>query len=129
VPEALYHGDHDLLRQMLLNLLDNAIKYTPSGGSIHVCLQRQASLYQITVTDTGIGIPPEAQPHLFERFYRVDKARARTELSNGSGAGLGLAIARWIAEAHNGRLELQRSDHTGSAFVALLPTSHTKSEE
>lgn len=125
VPEVLYHGDHDLLRQMLLNLLDNAIKYTPPGGSIHVCLQQQATQYLITVADTGIGIPPEAQPHLFERFYRVDKARARAELSHGSGAGLGLAIARWIAEAHDGRLELQRSDHTGSAFVALLPTSNT----
>jgi heavy metal sensor kinase len=125
-PEALYHGDHDLLRQMLLNLLDNAIKYTPPGGSIHVCLQQHATQYRITVADTGIGIPPEAQPHLFERFYRVDQARTRTELGNGSGAGLGLAIARWIAEAHDGRLELQRSDHTGSVFVAVLPTSHTK---
>jgi heavy metal sensor kinase len=124
VPEVLYHGDHDLLRQMLLNLLDNAIKYTPPGGSIRVHLQQQKTQYLITVADTGIGIPPEAQPHLFERFYRVDKARARTALSNGSGAGLGLAIARWIAEAHNGRLELQRSDQTGSAFVALLPTSN-----
>jgi heavy metal sensor kinase len=122
-PEVLYHGDQDLLRQMLLNLLDNAIKYTPPGGSIHVHLQQQASQYLITVADTGIGIPPDAQPHLFERFYRVDKARSRTELSHGSGAGLGLAIARWIVEAHHGRLELQRSDHTGSAFVAWLPMS------
>jgi heavy metal sensor kinase len=124
LPEALYHGDQDLLRQMMLNLLDNAIKYTLPGGSIHLHLQHNENQYLITVADTGIGIPPEAQPHIFERFYRVDKARARAEHGNGSGAGLGLAIARWIAEVHGGRLELQRSDPTGSTFVAFLPTSN-----
>jgi signal transduction histidine kinase len=75
------------------------------------------------VTDTGTGIPAEAQPHIFERFYRVDKARARAEAAHaaGSGAGLGLSIARWIAEAHGGRLELECSEAAGSTFVASLP--------
>ena len=121
-PEVMYYGDQDLLRQMILNLLDNAIKYTPPGGSIHLHFQQHENQYLITVADTGIGIPPEAHPYIFERFYRVDKARARAEHDNGSGAGLGLAIARWIAEVHGGHLELQRSDPTGSAFVAFLPT-------
>ena len=73
------------------------------------------------MTDTGGGIPPEAQPNIFERFYRADKARALTQAGNGSGAGLGLAISCWIAEAHEGDLDLERSDETGSTFVASLP--------
>jgi signal transduction histidine kinase len=75
----------------------------------------------IRVTDTGVGIHAEAQSKIFERFYRADKSRARSEAGSGSGAGLGLAIARWIVEAHQGHLELQSSDETGSTFVASLP--------
>jgi signal transduction histidine kinase len=78
-------------------------------------------VYEITVADTGIGIPAEAQSHIFERFYRVEKSRSRAEGENGGGAGLGLSIARWIAESHGGRLELRRSNQQGSAFVATLP--------
>jgi two-component system OmpR family sensor kinase len=121
-PEIPYQGDEGLLRQMILNLLDNAMKYTAAGGVVRVQLERQDSLYTISITDTGVGIPPEARPHIFERFYRVDKARARSETTDGAGAGLGLSIARWIAEAHHGHLELVRSDETGSTFVASLPT-------
>jgi len=121
LPETLYEGDEDLLRRMVLNLLDNAIKHTPAGGQVRLGLRREESKYLITVTDTGGGIPPEAQPNIFERFYRADKARARAQAGNGSGAGLGLAISRWIAEAHEGALELERSDETGSTFVASLP--------
>jgi two-component system, OmpR family, sensor kinase len=122
-PETLYYGDEDLLRQMLLNLLDNAIKHTPAGGVIRVNLAQFNSVYQVVVADTGEGIPAEAQPHVFERFYRVDKARSR---SNGEdkvngGAGLGLPIALWIAEAHGGTINLIYSDPAGSAFAVTLP--------
>jgi two-component system sensor histidine kinase ResE len=106
---------------MLLNLLDNAVKHTPTGGAVRVRLAQRNSAYEITVADTDTGIPPEAQPHIFERFYRADKARARSETTNGAGAGLGLAIARWVAEAHAGTLTLRRSDASGSVFVISLP--------
>jgi len=119
---APYQGDEGLLRQMLMNLLDNAIKHTPPGGVISLSLERHPTSYVISVTDTGAGIPPEAQARIFDRFYRVDKARSRSEATEiGGGAGLGLPIARWIAEAHQGHLELQRSDETGSVFVITLP--------
>jgi len=124
LPEMPYRGDEGLLRQMILNLLDNAIKHSPSDGEVHVRLERQRSEHRILVSDTGLGIPLEAQTHIFERFYRVDRSRSRTEASDlGVGAGLGLSIARWIAESHQGRLELQSSNQTGSVFVASLPAS------
>ncbi len=118
---APFLGDEKLLRQMILNLLDNAIKYTPKGGVVHVGLEARAAAYLITVSDNGPGIPVEAQPHIFERFYRADKARSGVQNGHEGGSGLGLAIARWIAQAHHGRLELQRSDQVGSTFVVLLP--------
>jgi heavy metal sensor kinase len=120
VAEMLCQGDEGLLRQMLMNLLGNAIKHTPSGGTVRIAVEHCNGQYQITVADTGTGIPVEAQPYVFERFFRADKARARSD-SDGGGAGLGLAIARWIAEAHRGQLELKHSDVTGSIFVASLP--------
>jgi signal transduction histidine kinase len=121
LPEAPVRGDEDLLRQMFLNLIDNAIKYTPRGGRIRIAFDSQDARYVIRVADTGSGIPEASQPHIFERFYRVDRARSRGEIGPEAGAGLGLSIARWIAEAHRGRLELQRSDPTGSTFVVYLP--------
>ena len=121
VPDALCYGDEALLRQMLLNLLDNAIKHTPPTGQVQMTLVRHDGQYRITVTDTGGGIPADAQAHIFGRFYRVEKARSRTATGHGSGAGLGLAIARWIAHAHHGTLTLAHSDATGSVFVATLP--------
>ena len=121
--EALFHGDEDLMRQMILNLLDNSIKYTPAGGIVRLSLARNEGRYFIEVSDTGTGIPAEAQSHIFERFYRTDKARSRSEGDGGSGAGLGLAIARWIAESHEGNLELTRSDKNGSAFIASFPAA------
>ncbi len=120
--EIPFLGDESLLRQMVLNLLDNAIRHTPAGGNVHVCLTRFDSTCEIIVTDSGTGIPAEAQTHIFERFYRAEEARSRAAAA-GSGAGLGLAIARWIAEAHDGRLELRRSDESGSVFVASLLAS------
>jgi heavy metal sensor kinase len=121
LPETLFRGDEGLLRQMLWNLLDNAIKHTPEGGRVRIALESRDRECVITVTDTGIGIPPEAQPHIFERFYRADPARSRAESANEGGSGLGLPIARWIAEAHHGGLELQCSAETGSTFAAVLP--------
>ena len=122
--EAPYRGDEALLRQMLLNLLDNSIKHTHPGGQIMVRLGHTDSTYSVVVADTGTGIPVEAQPHIFERFYRADKARTRSLNENGgSGAGLGLSIAQWIAEAHGGSLNLQHSDHTGSQFRVTLPAN------
>jgi two-component system, OmpR family, sensor kinase len=119
-PESPVHGDESLLRRMLLNLLDNAIKYTPEFGQVTVACLGNGKEYSVSISDTGGGIPAELWPRIFERFFRVDKARSRSA-SDGGGAGLGLAISRWIAEAHQGRLELTRSDLTGSSFTAYLP--------
>jgi heavy metal sensor kinase len=118
--ESPISADESLLRRMILNLLDNAIKYTLDGGRVTVTCRREGENYVLSITDTGAGIPTELQPRIFERFFRADKARSRAE-SDGGGAGLGLSISRWIAEAHHGRLELTRSDSTGSTFSAYLP--------
>jgi heavy metal sensor kinase len=119
--EMSLRGDEALVRRMILNLLDNAIKYTPSGGEVRVELARADSSYKIRITDTGAGVPEEARPHIFERFYRADRARSR----DGGGAGLGLSIAAWIAEAHGGCVALERSDKSGSAFLVTLPSTNT----
>jgi heavy metal sensor kinase len=118
--ESPIHADESLLRRMILNLLDNAIKYTPEGGRATVTCRRRGDEYVLSITDTGGGIPAELQPRIFERFFRADQARSRAE-NDGGGAGLGLSISRWIAEAHHGRLELTRSDSSGSTFTAYLP--------
>ena len=115
--DIAFRGDEDLLRRMFMNLLDNAIKYTPAGGSVSVELACEPSSVKIIVSDTGIGIPADQVPHIFERFYRVDKARSRAD----GGSGLGLAIAKWVAEAHRGSIDLiSRSGH-GSKFTVSLP--------
>jgi heavy metal sensor kinase len=122
VDELPYRGDEGLLRQLVLNLLDNAIKHTPAEGEVSVALRTHNSEHQIMVRDTGTGIPHEAQPHIFERFYRADKARSRSHSSEfGSGAGLGLSIAQWVASQHGGEVRLIKSDEQGSIFVATLP--------
>jgi heavy metal sensor kinase len=121
-PELLFHGDEALFRRLLLNLLDNAIKYTPKGGQVTLECQKQSAHYVVSVTDTGPGISPDLQPRIFERFFRADEARSRSETDSG-GAGLGLSIARWIAEAHHGQLELARSNASGSTFTVSLPIS------
>ncbi|HEX8071114.1 MAG TPA: heavy metal sensor histidine kinase [Pyrinomonadaceae bacterium] len=121
--ELPLRGDEGLVRRMVLNLLDNAIKYTPRGGQVRVRLERADADYKISVTDTGRGIPAEARPHIFERFYRADKARPRDGATDGSGAGLGLAIALWVAELHGGRITLKRTDNSGTTFVVSLPSS------
>lgn len=110
-------ADPGQLRQVLLILLDNAIKYTPAGGKVRVAVRQQGGRAAISVTDTGIGIDPEDQPHIFERFYRSDKARDRDQ----AGSGLGLAIAKWIVEAHGGEIVTASQPGKGSTFTLLLP--------
>lgn len=114
--QAVVLGDSDRLRQLLLNLIDNALKYTPTGGEITLRLQRQGGWVAMAVEDTGIGIATEDLPHIFERFYRTDRSRGRT-----AGSGLGLAICKWIAEAHGGRLEVESQMGVGSVFTLWLP--------
>jgi len=121
--DSPYDGDADLLGRVLLNLLDNAIKHSSAGGTVTLALTRTAHEYHVTVADEGAGIPAEAQPHIFERFFRADKARSRTSGDATAGAGLGLAIGRWIAEAHGGRLDLVKSSGSGTEFVLALPLS------
>ncbi len=112
-----FHGDEGMLRRLTLNLVDNAIKYTPSGGSVFVKTEATRSMAKIIVKDTGVGIPAEAAPHVFERFYRVDTARSRAD----GGSGLGLAIAKWVAEAHDGSIDLTTLPGSGSIFTVSLP--------
>jgi heavy metal sensor kinase len=124
--ESPVHADESLLRRMILNLLDNAIKYTSEGGRVTVACRRAGEEYVLSIMDTGGGIPADLQARIFERFFRADKARSRAE-NDGGGAGLGLSISRWIAEAHHGRLELTRSDSIGSTFTAYLPVGPSSS--
>jgi two-component system, OmpR family, sensor kinase len=115
--QALVWGDRERLRQLLLNLTDNAIKYTPEGGTIMLSLTNEEGWVRIAVRDTGIGIQQNNQERIFERFYRTDKARSR-ELG---GSGLGLSIVQWIAQAHNGRVTVESEVQQGSTFTLWLP--------
>jgi heavy metal sensor kinase len=110
-------GDRTTLRQAVINLVDNAIKYAPEGSIVELCAGRVDGDAVLEVLDAGPGIAAEHLPHLFERFYRVDEARSRTE----GGAGLGLAIARWAVEANGGRIEVQSIPGRGSLFSVVLP--------
>jgi two-component system OmpR family sensor kinase len=130
--EMPIHADEALLQRLMMNLLDNAIKYTPAGGTVQVACECIGAEYKLTVHDTGPGVPQEAQEKIFERFVRLDAARTQDRDAPGSaesvapataGAGLGLAIARWIAEAHHGRLVLLKSDSSGSTFAAFIPAN------
>ena len=112
-----FHGDEELLRRLVVNLLDNAIRYTPQGGQVKASLNANGSELRIEVSDTGAGIPAEAVPHVFERFYRADQARSRQE----GGFGLGLAIVKWIAESHKGAVDLTSRPGQGSTFTVTLP--------
>jgi heavy metal sensor kinase len=115
--QAVVMGDPDRLKQLLLNLVDNALKYTLPGGQVTLGLSREEGWAAVTVMDTGPGIPAEDLPRLFDRFYRVDKSRARPQ----GGTGLGLSIARWIAEAHGGSIAVQSEVGKGSVFTVRLP--------
>ena len=110
-------ADEDLLLQLMLNLLDNAIKYTSAGGRINVGWRMNGRQAELRVQDTGIGISEEHIPFLFDRFYRVDRARSRAE----GGVGLGLAISHWIVESHGGSIHVESTPDKGSTFTVLLP--------
>jgi heavy metal sensor kinase len=110
-------GDPLVLRQALMNLVDNAIKYTPEGGRVAIRVSASDKEAFIEVRDTGPGIPPELQARIFDRFYRVDTSRSR----NTEGAGLGLSIARWAVEVNHGRLILAETTSQGSVFRITLP--------
>jgi signal transduction histidine kinase len=116
-----FRGDEQLLHRLLLNLLDNALKYSPPCSTVHIGLERQGGEYRLAVRDAGPPIPPAAAARIFERFYRVDKARSRAAESATGGAGLGLSIARWVAEAHGGSLTLARSGADGNVFELRRP--------
>ncbi len=115
--QALVLGDRERLRQLLLNLAENAVKYT-HNGTITLGLTKSDGWVQVYIRDTGIGISAENQEHIFDRFYRTDKARSR-ELMGGS--GLGLSIAQWIAEAHGGYIQVDSEPQRGSTFTVWLP--------
>jgi heavy metal sensor kinase len=124
-PNVPVEGDRARLKEVVVNLLDNAIKYTADGGAIHLKVGRNNGHAVLEVSDTGIGIPAEAVPHVFERFYRVDRARSREP----DGAGLGLAIVKSICSAHGGTVELQSAVGRGSRFRVTLPLAPERTSE
>jgi signal transduction histidine kinase len=117
-------ADADQLRRILFNFLDNAIKFTPAGGTIRVSLNRSDGHARLTVSDTGVGIPAEHIPHVFERFYRVDPARGQ----EASGTGLGLAICRSVAEAHGGNVCIESEVGRGTRVSFVMPTQAEDSD-
>jgi signal transduction histidine kinase len=123
VPEDLppVFADAERVHQVLFNLLDNAVRFTPAGGRIRVTASRRNGAVDVAVTDTGPGIAPEHLPRLFERFYRIDTARSRDE----GGTGIGLAIARSVVEAHGGRIWAESEPGKGSTFTFELPVATT----
>ncbi len=120
IDQVVITGDRDRLKQVLINLVANAIQYTPPGGEIFLSLERIKDQARIICRDTGAGIPAEDLPHIFERFYRAEKSRTRGRTT---GFGLGLSIANWIVERHGGRIEVNSKEGQGTAFAVWLPVS------
>lgn len=121
-------GDRDRLKQVLVNIIANAINYTPEGGEVYLSLGKVGEQARLIVRDTGPGIPPEDLPHIFERFYRAAKERPRAQ---SGGFGLGLSIAHWIVVHHGGRIEVTSQEGQGTTFCLWLPLARpdSKSEE
>lgn len=119
--DVALRGDEELLRRMVWNLLDNAVRYTPPGGKVSASVEAQDGEVRVRVADTGVGIAPEAAAHVFERFYRVDQARSRQQPGAAPACfGLGLSIVQWIAESHHGTVELTSQPGAGSTFTVRL---------
>ncbi|MGA2489065.1 MAG: ATP-binding protein, partial [Anaerolineales bacterium] len=122
IDQIIINGDRDRLKQVLINLVSNAIKYTPKGGEIYLSLGRVGENARLIVRDTGQGISAEDLPHIFERFFRGEKSRTRSKTS---GVGLGLSIAYWIVNHHGGRIEVKSTENKGSTFCIYLPIPKT----
>lgn len=120
LPLCLLCGDEDLLSQVWTNLLHNAIKFTPEGGQISMELKREGNTARVTIADTGIGIGPEDRIHIFERFYKADKARARSA----GGNGLGLSLVKKIVDLHGGSIKVESTIGKGTTFEIFLPSLH-----
>lgn len=118
-------ADEALIKQAMRILVDNAVKYTPAGGSIRISTGAQGGAARLTVQDDGIGIPPEAVPRVFDRFFRTDESRARAT----GGSGLGLSIAKWIAERHGGHMEVLSRESLGTRISIVLPLAERKNDE
>ncbi len=111
------YGDSSILEHAFANLINNAIKYTPRGGTVTIATEKEGDSVKVTISDSGIGIPEDEIPHIFERFYRVDKERSRKM----GGTGLGLAITQWIVNAHRGQILVKSTIGSGSDFIVILP--------
>jgi len=118
IDQIQFNGDRDRLKQVLLNLVGNAIQYTPQGGDVRMGLARVGDQARIIVRDTGPGIPSEDLPYIFDRFYRAEKSRTR---SSSPGFGLGLSIAKWIVENHGGTINVESKEGQGTTFAIWLP--------
>jgi two-component system OmpR family sensor kinase len=121
IDQIQVNGDRDRLKQVLLNLVGNAIQYTPQGGDVFLSLGKVAEQARLIIRDTGPGIPAEDLPHIFERFYRAEKSRTRGKTT---GFGLGLSIAHWIVDKHGGRIEVDSKEGQGTTFCIWLPLFH-----
>jgi two-component system OmpR family sensor kinase len=119
IDQILVCGDKDRLKQVMVNLIGNAISYTPAGGEVIVGVSKSENLARLTISDTGPGIPAEDLPHIFERFYRAEKSRTRSR--DGKGFGLGLSIAYWIVDNHGGKIEVDSKVGQGTTFCVWLP--------
>lgn len=114
---VIVFADADRLEQVFTNLIDNAIRHTPDEGKVTISVERKGEMAEISVSDTGSGIPVEDLPFIFERFYKADKARTRGK----GGTGLGLAIAKNIIDSHDGRIRAELGAVSGTVFTCLLP--------
>ena len=122
IDQIMINGDRDRLKQELINLISNAIKYTPQGGEVYLSLGKVGDNARLIVRDTGLGIPAEDLPHIFERFYRAEKSRSRSKVG---GFGLGLSIAYWIVNHHGGQIEVDSAEGKGTTFCIYLPILKT----
>ena len=121
----LFRSDQDKLIQVIDNIMNNAIKYSPDGGTIYVRLMSTHNQLVLSIQDQGLGIPQESIPHLFDRFYRVDKARSRAQ----GGSGLGLSIAKEEIELHNGTIWVNSIENKGTTFFISLPFEEFDSDD
>ena len=122
IDQIIVSGDRDRLKQVLINLISNAIKYTPKGGEVYLSLGKVGENARLIVRDTGQGIAAEDLPHIFKRFFRAEKSRTRSKTG---GFGLGLSIAYWIVDHHGGRIEVDSAENKGATFCIYLPMLKT----